>query len=135
MKTSVVFFLIIFNSFIVSAQNNCSDTPPYSDSIILYIDVDEMPKFQSIKYNTVLDYIYSNIEYPNEADVTGSVIVSFVVTKCGKIVNVQIEKELYKECDDEVKRVLLSMPKWKPGKKNNIEVDTRLFLPIYFMLQ
>lgn len=135
MKTLIVLFLIVFNIFGVFAQNNCSDTRPHSDTTILYIEVDELPKFQSTNFNTALEYIYSNIKYPNEADITGMVIVSFVVTKCGKIEKVRIEKELYKECDDEVKRVLLSMPKWQAGKKNNKHVNTLLFLPIKFKLQ
>jgi len=135
MKTSIVLFLILFNILGIFAQNHCSDTRPYSDTTILYIEVDELPKFQSDNFNTALEYIYSNIKYPNEADITGTVIISLVITKCGKIENVRIEKGLYKECDEEVKRVLLSMPKWQAGKKNNKHVNTLLLLPINFKLQ
>jgi hypothetical protein len=135
MKTQIVLFLIILNSFGLYAQNSRSDTCLYSDTTILYIDVDELPKFQSNNYNTVLEYMYSNMKYPNEIDVQGNVIVSFVVTKYGKVEKIKIEKKLCKECDDEVKRVLLSMSKWKAGKKNNKFVNTLLFLSINFKLQ
>lgn len=135
MKTSIVLFLIMFNVFGIFTQNNCSKTHLYSDTTILYVEVDELPKFQSGNFNTALEYIYSNIKYPDEVDITGTVIVSFVITKCGKIEKVRIEKELYKECDDEVERVLLSMPKWQAGKKDNKYVNTLLFLPINFKLQ
>jgi hypothetical protein len=135
MRILIVLCFIIFNVFGVFAQSNCSDTLSPCDSTILYIEVDELPKFQSGNFNTALEYIYSNIKYPNEADITGTVIVSFVVTKCGKIEKIMVEKELYKECDEEIKRVLLSMPKWQAGKKNNKYVNTLLFLPIKFKIQ
>ena len=135
MKVQLILYAALLNSFALFAQNNCLDNKLYADSTILYLNVDELPKFKSKKFDTALDYIYSNIKYPSEADVTGTVIVSFVVTKCGKIEKVRIEKGLYKECDNEVKMVLLSMPKWEAGKKNNKFVNTLLFLSINFKLQ
>jgi protein TonB len=135
MKMLIILFFVIVNSFGLIAQNNSFDTCLYSDTTILYIEVDELPRFQSDCFKTVLEYIYTNIKYPNDADVTGTVIVSFVITTCGKIEQVRIEKKLYKECDDEVKRVLLSMPKWSAGKKDNKYVNTLLFLSINFNLQ
>jgi Periplasmic protein TonB, links inner and outer membranes len=134
MKTSIVLLLIMFNIFGVFAQNN-SNTHMYNDTTILYIEVDELPKFQSDNFNTVLEYIYYNIKYPSLFDGQGRVIVSFVVTKCGKVEQVRIEKSLCTECDNEVKRVLLSMPKWRAGKKNNQYVNTLLFLSVNFKLQ
>ncbi len=135
MKKRIILFLVMFNAFGIFAQNNYSNTTIYDDTTMLYIEVDELPRFQLAGFNTALEYIYSNIKYPNEADVTGTVIVSFVVTKYGKIEQVRIERTLYKECDEEIRRVLLSMPRWRAGKKNNQYVNTLFFLPINFKLQ
>lgn len=134
MKTLTVFLLVLLNSNILVAQSYGANTCVYSDSTILYIEVDELPKFQSHNYNTALEYIYSNMQYPSDIDVQGKVIVSFVVTKNGKIEKIKIEKKLCNECDDEVKRVLRSMPKWSAGKKNGKLVDTLLLLAVNFKL-
>lgn len=127
--------LVLFLSFGTFAQNNCSDTCLYDDNLVLYLEVDELPKFQSNDFNTVMEYIYSNIKYPSQIDVRGKVIVSFVITKYGEIEQIQIEKSLCVECDSEVKTVLHSMPEWKAGKKNGKFVNTLLLMSVDFKLQ
>ncbi len=131
MKKLLIFFVTLLCSYIAVAQTKVCD----SDSIVSYLDVDEIPKFQSQKYNTILEYVYSNLQYPNEIDVQGKVIVSFVVAKNGKIGNAKIEKQLCNECDKEVIRILLSMSKWSAGKKNGKKVNTQLLLIVNFKLE
>ena len=126
---------IFFCNIACAAQNRSLYTCQDNNNTMLYIDVDELPKFQSEKFKTVLEYMYSKIDYPWQFDGQGKVIVSFVVTKYGCVEQVKIEKSLSKECDDEVKRVLYSMPKWKAGRKNNKPVDTLLLLSINFKLE
>ncbi len=134
MKTLLFLSLVLFRGFGLLAQE-CPETRMRNDEPVFYLDVDELPKFKSDDFDTALEYICSNIEYPvPDLDVSGSVIVSFIVTECGTIERVWIEKSLFEEHDDEVKRVLLSMPKWQPGKKNNKPVNTLLFLPVRFVL-
>jgi protein TonB len=136
MKILTVFILAFFNGFALFAQSNCLNTCLYNDStVLLYLEVDELPKFQTGDFDTALEYIYSNIKYPSEIDVQGKVIVSFVVTKCGRIEQIKIEKKLCNECDNEIKRVLRSMPKWRAGEKNNKYVNTLLFLSVNFKLE
>ena len=136
MRTKIILLsLILLNSFGTFAQNNRSDTSRYNNITLLYLNVDELPYFQSDSFNTALEYIYSNIKLPRQfGSITGTVIVSFVVTKYGKIERIWIERGLHEAFDKEVKRVLLSMPKWRAGKKNNKFVNTLLFLPIDFRL-
>jgi outer membrane biosynthesis protein TonB len=83
---------------------------------------------------TALEFIYKNLKWPNGFDGQGTVIVSFIVKKNGDICNIKIEKGLCPECDNEVKRILSSMPKWKPGEINKKPVDVILYLPILFRL-
>ena len=99
-----------------------------------YLEVDDLPKFPSEKYDGLYDYIYSNIKYPQEASISGKVIVSFIVSKDGNIQEVKIEKPLCEECDNEVKRLLTSMPQWQAGEKAGRKVDTLLIIPISFNL-
>ena len=140
MKTITLFilFLALFNGFGFFVQNNYSDTCLYDNGILLYLEVDDLPKFESDEFNTALEYIYSNIKYPSLFEAQGIVIVSFVVTKYGNIEKITIEKSLCDVCnvfDNEVKRVLLSMPKWIAGKKDNEFVNTLMFLPVNFKIQ
>ncbi len=135
MKTLYFLALVQFLNFGIFAQKNSSDTCLYDDNLVLYFEVDKLPKFQSNDFNTVMEYVYSNIKYPSQIDVQGKVIVSFIITKYGEIEQIKIEKSLCEECDDEVKKVLLSMPKWKAGKKNGKFVNTLLLMSINFKLQ
>ena len=135
MKIFIALCLAIINNFLIFSSNWNPDTNCYSDSVVIYFEVDELPKFKSQGSQTIMEYIYSNIKYPSEADVSGSVIVSFVVTKHGNVEQIKIEKSLYIECDNEVKRVLLSMPKWEAGKKNNKFVGTLLLLSVKFKIR
>jgi len=135
MNTLLVLLLTLSVSNMLIAQSNSTNLCVNNDSIVPYLEVDELPKFQSQKYHTALEYIYSNIQYPSEIDVQGKVIVSFVVTKYGKIEKVKIEKKLCNECDNEVQRVLCSMPKWSAGKKNGKTVNTLLLLIVNFKLE
>ncbi len=129
MKTLIFLFLVLFNNLGVFAQD-CSEKFMDNDKAILYLDVDELPKFNSKDYDTVLKYIHSNMKYDFEIDVEWSIIVSFIVTKCGEIEQVRIERKGFENYDSQVESILLSMPKWLPGKKNNEPVNTLLFLPI-----
>lgn len=135
MKTLFIFTLVLFFNFGAFAQNNFSDTCLFDDNSVLYLEVDELPKFQSNDFNTVMEYVYSNIKYPTQIDVRGKVIASFVITKCGEIEQIKIEKNLCEECDSEVEKVLYSMQKWKAGRKNGKFVNTLLLISVDFKLQ
>jgi protein TonB len=134
MKALMFILLALLNSNIFASQSYSTDTCGYGDSTILYLEVDELPKFLSSNYNTALEYIYSNVQYPSEINVQGKVIVSFVVTKSGEIEKIKVEKKLCDECDNEVKKVLRYMPKWNAGKKNGKAVNTLLLLAVNFKL-
>jgi protein TonB len=131
----LVLFLALCTNFALFAQNSSFDTCQHSKSTLFYLEVDELPKFQSGVFRTALEYICSKIEYPRQIDVNGAVIVSFIVTKDGIIEDIKIEKGIQKDCDNEVKRVLLEMPKWIPGRKNDENVNTLLLLRVDFTVR
>lgn len=85
-------------------------------------------------------YLIENLLYPlsaKEEGIEGKCILNFIVHKTGEISDVKILRSLAdcKQCDEEAKRLILAMPKWKPGKQNGKEVDSYYTLPIIFKLQ
>ena len=82
-------------------------------------------------------YIQTNIQYPStsiEMNEQGKVYLSFVVEADGSITNVAVERGVSPDLDREAKRVVRSMPKWKPGEAKAKKSRTRCRLPINFQL-
>lgn len=105
----ILLFLICQNLYSININDN---------RCFLYIEVDVLPQFQMNNGENIMEYIYSNLKYPEEADIEGTVIVSFVVEKSGNVKNVKTERGLHEICDNEVKKVLQNMPRWKGERKN-----------------
>jgi protein TonB len=83
-------------------------------------------------------FLQKNLKYPASArrmGTEGSVFVSFVIDKEGKISDVQVVKGISADCDKEAVRVVTLMPHWKPGKQNGRAVKSRFVLPIKFKLE
>ena len=82
-------------------------------------------------------FLSKNILYPKlakENNIEGRVVVRFVVEKDGTISNTDILRKLGFGCDEEVIRLIKSMPKWVPGKQNGKPVRVYYTLPIVFKL-
>ena len=85
----------------------------------------------------LMKYISSNIQYPPtsiEMKEQGKVYLSFVVEPDGSISNVVVERGVSPDLDKEAKRVVRSMPNWKPGESKAKKSRTRCRLPINFQL-
>ena len=65
----------------------------------------------------------------NKSAVNGRVIVQFVVNEDGTLSDYKLLRGLG-GCDEEIKKAVMSMPKWKPGKQNGKPVKVRYSLPI-----
>lgn len=82
-------------------------------------------------------WISKHVQYPQvsmEQGEQGKVYVSFVVEPDGTITGVQVERGVSDDLDREAKRLVRSMPRWKPGKNNGKTVRARCRLPINFTL-
>jgi protein TonB len=67
------------------------------------------------------NYLKSNIKYPTFAvdnGIEGIITLSLKIDEAGNVVDVKAEKKIGGGCDDEAIRVIRSMPRWKPGRKN-----------------
>lgn len=85
------------------------------------------------------DYLIKNISYPAkamEADIQGTVYVSFVVERDGGISTVKaVGKILEGGLTEEAIRVVRAMPKWKPGMHKGSPVRCYFTVPITFRLE
>ncbi len=85
----------------------------------------------------MMKWLSEHIQYPRAAkenNVTGRVMVNFVVDSDGNITKVKVVKSV-PGLDEEAIRVVEAMPKWKAGKQNGKSVPVYFTLPIKFVLQ
>ena len=83
----------------------------------------------------LLEWIKKNRRYPQtakEKGIKGRVPVTFVIEKEGSVSNVERLRSLSPECDAEAIRLIKSMPKWKPGKRDGAPVRVRYSVPVIF---
>jgi periplasmic protein TonB len=82
-------------------------------------------------------WLSKNVKYPQfaqESNITGRVIVQFVVERDGSISDVKCVKDIGGGCGKEAERVVRSMPKWGAGEQNGRPVRCRFTLPVTFKL-
>jgi len=83
-------------------------------------------------------FIQKNFEYPEisrEMGEQGTVWVEFVVYSDGEIRDVKVVKGVSPALDNEAKRVVKAMPKWKPGEQAGKKVNVRYTIPIKAKLE
>ena len=116
---------------------NAEAKPEPVISTIAVDGVDEMPSFPG-GTSGFMAYLSQNVKYPalaEENGVQGKVEVSFVIETDGSITDVKITKSADSLLDAEAKRVIRSMPKWIPAKKNGYAVRVEYSTPITFRLE
>ncbi len=99
--------------------------------------VEEMPSFPGGE-EALFSYLSTHIDFPQmavDANITGTVYVQFVVNKKGEIEKFKLLRGIGGGCDEEAQRVILSMPKWNPGKQRGKPVNVRFNMPIRFSLK
>ncbi|PHN07329.1 TonB family protein [Flavilitoribacter nigricans] len=107
---------------------------------------EEMPRFpgcegvdvaerQNCADKNMIDFIYKNVTYTEaakKAGTSGTVVVSFVVGKNGKIRDVRILKGLGHGLNESVLNMIDKMPDWIPGRQDGKLVDVIFNLPVRF---
>jgi TonB family protein len=102
----------------------------------IYQVIDKMPQYPGGE-KALLDYIGQNLKYPVDAQekgIQGRIVVRFVVTKFGKVENVEIVRGLYPSMDKEGVRMVSSLPDWIPGEQKGQKVSVYYTVPITFKL-
>lgn len=99
--------------------------------------VEQMPEFPGGDQARV-KFLQENIKFPpvaRESGITGTVYITFVVGRDGRLSNFKILRGVGGGCDEEALRVLRLMPAWIPGKQAGRTVPVQFNLPIKFTLQ
>jgi hypothetical protein len=97
------------------------------ENIYTYCDV--LPEFPGGDRARV-KYLIDNIKFPDNIDAQGTIIVSFVIEKDGKVGSVTIIKSVHAICDQIVFNVVKNMPNWSSGKQNGNAVKVCISMPI-----
>lgn len=102
----------------------------------VFVIVEQAPEFPGGEKKR-LEFLKENLNYPEEAQKAGfqgTVYITFVVEKDGKISDVRVLRGIGAGCDEEALRVIRLMPKWKPGTQRGKPVRVQMNLPITFSL-
>ena len=152
----MTFSLLAFN-FNIYGQKDKEDKQPF-------IIVDEMPTYSGGDINEVRNFVQENLVYPESAiknNISAKIFVQFEVDENGKVENVkvvhvdildvtgkktlvsgyttsgknmQINPEAVTDLKNETIRVMNSLGKFIPGKKDGENVSVRFTMPVVFVL-
>lgn len=94
-------------------------------------DIEHEDKKRHCSVNKVRSFIYNNLEYPVEyiGKGGGMLTICFVVDKNGNVVDSGVYKDP-NGLGDIVLKALPMMPRWIPGKRAGIPVNTEMYLTI-----
>lgn len=136
----------------IEIEKVVEEPAPKEDEIIMIAE--QMPRFPGCEDQAgnndakkacadqkLLSFIYANIKYPPmaiEAQIEGTVVVSFVINKDGSVVDIKVLREPGGGCGKETTRIVKMMnkmsKKWTPGKQRGKPVRVRYNLPVKFKL-
>ena len=100
--------------------------------------VEEMPRFMGKGMEGFMEWTQKNLRYPSEAaeyGIQGRVYVQFTVNPNGEVVDAKVIKGVHPALDTEALRLVMSSPKWTPGKKDGKPVKMQITFPVVFALQ
>ena len=127
---SVLALLLMVNTNAMAQSKKVAN-----DKVIEKAEV--MPQFPGGD-QAMMKFVSENVQYPEEAkekEISGRVMVGFIVEKDGSISDVKVVKGIGGGCDEEAVRVVKAMPKWKPGKEKGKPVRVSYMMPFTFKLQ
>lgn len=99
--------------------------------------VQEMPEFPGGEQERIR-FMKEHLVYPAEAretGISGTVFLGFIVEPDGSITSLKVLRGIGGGCEEEALRVIMMMPKWKPGMQQGHEVRVQFTLPVKFTLQ
>lgn len=114
-------------------SQNVSDVDAFNPNIIHDI-VQVQPEFPG-GTAALYKFLGKHLKFTEVAiqnNISGTVIVQFVVERDGSISNIEVIKEPGGGLGNEAIRVMKLMPKWKPGLQNNTSVRVKMRAPIKF---
>jgi len=126
----------------VSAKNTVAVTDP--DTVVengetekAWDVVEKMPQYPGGD-GELMGFLARNIRYPaiaQQNNIQGKVILGFVVSSKGKVINPVILRSVDPSLDKEALRVISTFPDFVPGEQNGKKVATRYTIPVIFRLE
>lgn len=110
------------------------EEPQREASIQMTEQLPEFPGGQA----ALLTFLRRNVNYPisaQESGIQGRVIVQFVVNKDGTVSDPVVLRSVSSVLDREAVRVIMSMPRWRPGMQGGRPVRATYALPVSFKLK
>ncbi len=106
------------------------------DGNAIYYNPEKWPEYPG-GMTGLKKYLRDNVDYPkvaHENNITGTVVVYFVVEVDGSVSDVKIITGIGGGCDEEAIKTVMEMRKWKPGMNGGHPVRVGTKLPITFNL-
>jgi TonB family protein len=103
----------------------------------VYLFLDKQPEYSG-GYEFLMRDIQANMYYPRDArraGIEGTVYVTFVIDKEGKVTDTEVLKGIDPECDQIARRAVTKLKPWIPGMVRDKPVCVRFNLPIKFRLR
>jgi protein TonB len=102
----------------------------------IFTFVEQKPEFPGGEV-ALQKYVQEHVRYPplaHENGIEGTVHVEFVVNEDGLVSDPRILRGIGAGCDEEVLRVIKTLPRWKPGRNNGVAVPVYFTMPVKFTL-
>jgi periplasmic protein TonB len=99
--------------------------------------MDEIPLLPGGK-ELLVNYIAKNIKYPETAmteGIEGVVVVKFFISRKGDVTGHEIFKSVNPDLDAEALRVIKTLTKFEPARRDGIPVPAWYYVPINFKLR
>jgi protein TonB len=110
------------------AGDGAKDNQIVEDNTI-YTVVEVKPDFPG-GMQKFYDFVGKNFKTPEDEEVSGKIMIQFVVEKDGSLTDIKVVRDLGFGTGKEAERVLRKSPKWKPGIQNGRPVRVSYLLPI-----
>ncbi len=135
----ILLFIMACGNETADDQNPASKQKSSTSEEEIFYIVEEMPTFNGGDADVEFrKYIGENLKYPEAAaenGISGRVIVQFAVNAKGEVEDAVIVRSADPVLDEEALRVVMSSPRWEPGKQRGEKVKVLFTFPINFTLQ
>ncbi|MDR0232516.1 MAG: energy transducer TonB [Dysgonamonadaceae bacterium] len=129
-----IMFVCILSGLDVDAKNYIVAEMP-EDSVFLAV---EKPAQFPGGEKEMMSYLAQNVEIPSSVPPDEAIrygAFRFVIQKTGKISNIEVLHSIHPIFDEEIVRVIASMPDWVSAEHGGEKVNMQYILPIHFDIQ
>jgi len=127
-----MFFSAFAHGQEISSGQTESNKPLPEDPV--YTTVEKMPSFPGGE-QALTAYLIRSIRYPEtekSRNVSGTVYLSFIISRSGDINDIKLLRGVSDDIDKEAIRAVQAMPRWIPGEHKGKPVDVKFNLPVKF---